>query len=702
MGLKPHEVRIAQLTLKSFRCFGAEPVTVDLDDLTALIGANGSGKSAVLVALTRLFGASSTDRHLQPGDFHIPHDADPSTIDQIDIMIEARLEFPELIFATEESAAIPPCFNHMVLGEGDDLFCRVRLEGSWTRSSLPEGDIEEKAYWITTESDEVKDEHKRPMQAYERSMIHVLYVPAFRDTSKQLTQASGSLVYRLLRAIEWSETVKEAVKDSTQTIRDSVRDEESIRHLHECLGKAWRTLHDMPAFKNVAFQPLGSGLDDLLRHVEVVFSPGADGREHSIDRLSDGLKSLFYFSLVAAVFQIEEAVKQKQLATTNPEAGEAESPEDAPDLAPDPLAAFSADRLRPPALTLFAIEEPENHLAPQYLGRIMELLRTIADSSSGQVVFTSHSPAIMSRIDPQRVRYLRLEADSLLTQVKNIILPAETEEAFKYVKEAVRAYPELYFARLVILGEGDSEETLLPRAAKASGIEVDTSFISVVPLGGRHVNHFWKLLHALEIPHLTLLDLDRERLGGGWRRIHYACDQLIKVGVPRKEILTIDDEKGGTKIMGADEFAKMVDYDYSDEKVLTGWLEMLEKYGVFFSAPLDLDFLMLRAFPAQYQAAGDGSPRIPKDPTKLAERVQQAIAVVLKDEGGDGATYSDEEKGAFIWYSYLFLGKSKPATHLLALNLIKSSDLTKKMPPMLSRLNKAIQSKIPAKNEPIA
>lgn len=29
---------------------------------------------------------------------------------------------------------------------------------------------------------------------------------------------------------------------------------------------------------------------------------------------------------------------------------------------------------------------------------------------------------------------------------------------YKSIKEAVKAYPELYFAKLVILGEGDSEE----------------------------------------------------------------------------------------------------------------------------------------------------------------------------------------------------------------------------------------------------
>ncbi len=431
-------MRITQLTLKNFRCFGAEPGTIAFDDLTALIGANGSGKTTVLLALARLFGISQGDRRLQPEDFHIPHNADPDTIDQIDLIIEARFEFPELAVPAAEGAAIPPCFNHMVLGENGKLFCRVRLEGAWTRSNLPGGDVDDNAYWITTESDDVKEEHKRPMQAYERSMIHVLYVPAFRDASKQLSQASGSLVYRLLYAIEWSEAVKLSVKDSAQSIRESVSHEESIRYLHECLGTAWRKLHDMPAFKNVAFQPVGGALEELLRHVEAVFSPGGDGREHPIERLSEGLKSLFYFSLVASVFQIEEAVKEKQLASAS-EAGQDNAKINALD--PDPLAAFSVDRLRPPALTLFAIEEPENHLAPHYLGRIIELLQTIANSSSGQVVLTSHSPAIMSRLDPERVRYLRLDTESLATQVKEIALPASADEAFKYVKEAVRAYP---------------------------------------------------------------------------------------------------------------------------------------------------------------------------------------------------------------------------------------------------------------------
>jgi len=40
-------MHIESVTLQNFRCFGAEPTTVTVGaDVTALIGANGAGKSA--------------------------------------------------------------------------------------------------------------------------------------------------------------------------------------------------------------------------------------------------------------------------------------------------------------------------------------------------------------------------------------------------------------------------------------------------------------------------------------------------------------------------------------------------------------------------------------------------------------------------------------------------------------------------------
>jgi len=40
-------------------------------------------------------------------------------------------------------------------------------------------------------------------------------------------------------------------------------------------------------------------------------------------------------------------------------------------------------------LTIIAVEEPENHLAPQYLGRILASLRGILDTDRAQILLTS-------------------------------------------------------------------------------------------------------------------------------------------------------------------------------------------------------------------------------------------------------------------------------------------------------------------------
>ena len=72
----------------------------------------------------------------------------------------------------------------------------------------------------------------------------------------------------------------------------------------------------------------------------------------------------------------------------------------------------------------------------------------------------------------------------------------------KFVRGAMLVFPELYFARFVILVEGNSERVVLPRLAEAEGIILDPSFVAVVPLGGRHVQHFWRLLNGLAEFHM--------------------------------------------------------------------------------------------------------------------------------------------------------------------------------------------------------
>lgn len=660
-------MRIESVTLKNFQCFGNTPTTIRLGNLTALIGANGAGKSAALVALCRIFGIASGQRGLQRPDFHVPPlkkgEVPPK---EISLCIDLRLSFPELASENDEGPGVPPCFRHMAIDRGDaPPFCRIRLEGTWTATNLSDGEIEERLWWVRTGDDEPKEEHKSAFSPRERGLIHVVYVPAARDPAQEIRAASVALIGRLLNVIEWSADCRQKLAEGSENLDKVITGADAIGTIQSGLLKRWQSLHTDELYTQPTFQFTVGELEDFLKRVQVVFGPTPGDSHESLSRLSDGMKSLFYFALVTAVFDIECQ------AALPAQAGKARQ--------------FDVERLAPPALTVLAVEEPENHVAPQLLGRIMELLQTVAAAPSGQVVITSHSPGILARVDPTGVRYLRLREDpgaARNTEVREIVLPEAADEAYKYVKEAVRAYPELYFAQLVILGEGDSEEIVIPRVLRAGGLGLDAKAITVVPLGGRHVNHLWRLLTGLSIPFVTLLDLDLERDGAGWGRIRTACKELLAVGTSRSPLL---DTESGTL---TDEELAGLD---GDAAKLQEWLQRLEGHNVFFSAPLDLDLLMLQAFPVAYQGVGVRGPRVPAKGTPAYDkRLQSAITAVLGEEGGDGSTYLPAQQELFPWYSYLFLGRGKPGTHVLALSTLMDAELEASLPPVLRRVRERV------------
>ena len=317
---------------------------------------------------------------------------------------------------------------------------------------------------------------------------------------------------------------------------------------------------------------------------------------------------------------------------------------------------------------------------------------------------TSHSPAIVKRIDPENLRYFRMDKDLLASKVRRITLPEKesAQDQYKYIKEAVRAYPELYFAKLVILGEGDSEEIILPKYWEAVNGSVDVGGISVVPLGGRHVNHFWRLLNDLQIPHITLLDLDREREGGGWGRIKYVLKQIIANGHDKNKLLNT---KSG--VLTDEQLDGMSEWDVSDVTSMQTWLDWLERYNVFFSAPLDIDFMMLEQMASEYKKSLDTAegPRLEiaeggkkkrvliqtfeetgTYPAEYRARIKKDIKSTLKEEGGDGSTYSTEQQNLMIWYTYFFLNRGKPSTHIAVLSRLSDEAIKGNIPPVLERL----------------
>lgn len=649
-------MQLTKIILSNYRCFGKEPTNIEINNLTGFIGRNSSGKTALLSALMKLFGEKSSDRIIERSDFHIPESIDPDSVTNSELYIEAQFMFPELE-REEDNASVPIFFKNMLVRETDGkLYLRIRLEANWEKSSNPEGSIDTNVYYITSSTEEISIEDKRNVKRHDLDQIKMIYVPAIRKPDEQLKNVSGTIISRLLNGISWSEQTKEKIKTKVSETEEIFFEEKGVEALKKSLENQWNSYYRDIRYSYPKINFNSTNLETILKKVEVTFSPTGTHRDYRVEELGDGLRSLFYLSLVNTFLEIEGEILES-------------------------INEVKKDKftLIPPVLTIVAVEEPENHISPHLLGRVVEKLKLISTKENSQTILTSHSPAIVKRVEPTNIRYFRICKEHECTKVNSIILPDEEREAeqFKFVKEAVIAYPELYFAKLVVLGEGDSEEIIIKKMIELKNESVDSSEISIVPLGGRYVNHFWRLLNDLEIPFITLLDLDRERDGGGWGRIKYAIQQLIKIGRDKNSLL-----KTSKGILTDEELKNMHTWDVAKTGNMSEWIECLKSYDVYFSTPLDIDFAMLQSFKDKYISAltSSESPRIKshgriqdivinedtEDELKVAykARIDSDIRSTLKQEGGDGSTYTEQEKELMIWYSYFFLGRGKPTTHL--------------------------------------
>ncbi|MBJ7322843.1 MAG: AAA family ATPase [Rhodococcus sp.] len=658
-------MHLERVTLTNFQCFGPSPHTITFDKrLTALLGVNASGKTAALQALLRLFSVVADQRDIRVEDFHVPHDeTEAATVRTL--RVDTVFAFPEL--ATDSSldagngnadevganatATVPEFFAQMAADSEGQLKLRIVLDATWTADGSASGLIEDQRRIAYTFDDDFEDQCV-DLRASDRNRIQAVYVPATRDGSRQV---SSFLKGRLWRASTWSEGFRDHITSAANDLSDKFKTEAVVATVTEAIATRWQELHHLSTDQNPTFEPITRDMTLLVSNAEMLFEPTATGRTRSARELSDGQQSLLHIALTAATLDLESEIALGKH-------------DDKFDMMATAL----------PTLTLLAIEEPENNLSPYFLSRVVEQLLAVTVSGRAQALISSHSASVMSRIPPDRVRHFRIDETLRSTAVSRIVLPDDATDAGKYIREAVRAHPELYFARFVVLGEGASEELVIPKLAAARNLHIDQSFVAVVALGGRHTNHFWRLLNQLNIPHATLLDLDYGRDGAGEGRIRDACNRLLESGRSPFD--------GSEAVSG---FAKVEDIDALTTDQLETWIKHLEKWDVYFSAPLDLDLELLARYKSAYTdhlEDGKTGPSSKGDPRDS----------VLGDpeDRPDVTLYDSADKMDLLrWYRYLFLSNSKPSTHLRALSFVSKDELAKP-PPRLSRLLDRIEKAV--------
>jgi predicted ATP-dependent endonuclease of OLD family len=196
--------------------------------------------------------------------------------------------------------------------------------------------------------------------------------------------------------------------------------------------------------------------------------------------------------------------------------------------------AFKSFMSRPgvPGAHLVFIEEPEAHLHPQmqevFIQKLGEMAALFSKEYGAdepwpvQFVITTHSPHMANKAPFDAIKYFlstpaKGTANTFCTKIKD--LKGDFGDTSDKGNEFLHQYMtltrcDLLFADKVILIEGTTERLLLPKLVEKVDLglpeakRLGSQYVSVLEVGGAYAHIFSKLIGFLELPALTITDLD--------------------------------------------------------------------------------------------------------------------------------------------------------------------------------------------------
>lgn len=129
---------------------------------------------------------------------------------------------------------------------------------------------------------------------------------------------------------------------------------------------------------------------------------------------------------------------------------------------------------------LALIEELEAHLHPQAQLRLIDFLQKEYNNSGVQVIISTHSPILASKINVKNIILLKNSNAYDLSPSETMLAKGDYLFLQRFL-DATKA--NLFFAKGIIMVEGDAENLLIPTLAEILDINLEKHGISIVNVG---------------------------------------------------------------------------------------------------------------------------------------------------------------------------------------------------------------------------
>lgn len=478
---------ISELRIENFRTFGEADRAFLLKlnpGLTALVGENDIGKTAVVDALRLVLGTRDQEAfRVEETDFHQPPGDEPGRKE-----IRICCKFEGL------TSADAGTFAEYLTYEAENGKSIPVLYLNWKASAARRTSRHRRFISVELRSGNAAD---GPTFDFEtRSLLSAAYLRPLRDAERAMSSGRGS---RLSQILQYTKEIVELGEgyDPAKPPQDpaalsvvGIGDfANALLGVHKGVQGARQRLN-VDYLKNLSF----SG-KELEGHISVSGAKGEQG-----------------FRLRMLLEKLDLDLRDGAATDAPPNRG----------LGSNNLLFMACELLllgsEEEGFPILLIEEPEAHLHPQRQLRLMQFLQQKAqekreDGKKIQIIVTTHSPNLASVLDLSSL--VLVHGGQAFPLGKGHTELDGTDYGFlKRFLDVTKS--NLFFARGLVVVEGDAENILVPTFARLLGRDLTEHGVSVINVGGTGLRRYARIYQrkrpddarTIDVPIACLADFD--------------------------------------------------------------------------------------------------------------------------------------------------------------------------------------------------